>query len=76
MLCQKYLNTNDANKYKNKDKFKYQGQSARSQRWFDIDIDLIEEFLSHVKMISIERYVKDMTKQKIQIHLKCLKFQS
>ena len=29
-------------KNKNKAKFKFQGQSARSQLWFDIDLDWIE----------------------------------
>ena len=31
-----------ANKNKNEAKFKFQGQSARSQRWFDLDFDCIE----------------------------------
>ena len=31
-----------ANKNKNEAKFKFQGQSARSQRWFDLDFDWIE----------------------------------
>ena len=31
-----------ANKNKNEAKFKFQGQSARSQRWFDLDFDQIE----------------------------------
>ena len=31
-----------ANKNKNEAKFKFHGQSARSQRWFDIDFDCIE----------------------------------
>ena len=31
-----------ANKNKNESKFKFQGQSARSQRWFDLDFDCIE----------------------------------
>ena len=30
------------NKNKNEAKFKFQGQSARSQRWFDLDFDWIE----------------------------------
>ena len=32
MLIQKYFKVTEANKYKNDDKFKVQGQSARSQR--------------------------------------------
>ena len=31
-----------ANKNKNEAKFKFQGQSARSQRWFDLDFDWID----------------------------------
>ena len=33
----------EANKNKNGAKFKFQGQYARSQRWFDLDFDCIEE---------------------------------
>ena len=29
-------------KNKNEAKFKFQGQSARSKRWFDLDLDWIE----------------------------------
>ena len=37
-----------ANKYKNESKFKFQGLSARSQRWFDLDFDCIEvNFSTH-----------------------------
>ena len=39
---QKYLKFIAANKNKNKGKFKFQGQSARSQRWFDLEFDWIE----------------------------------
>ena len=42
MLCQKYFNITEANKNKNEDKFKFQGQSIRSQHWFDLDFDWIE----------------------------------
>ena len=31
---------------KEKAKYKFQGQSARSQRWFDLDLDWIEENFS------------------------------
>ena len=37
------MNIIEANKNKYVDKFKFQGQSARSQRWFDLDFDWIEE---------------------------------
>ena len=42
MLRRKYLKFVAADKNKNEAKFKLQGQSARSQRWFDLDFDLIE----------------------------------
>ena len=31
-----------ADKYKNESKFKFQGQSGRSQLWFDLDLDWID----------------------------------
>ena len=42
MLRQKDLIFTEANKNKNEAKFKFQGQSAGSQRWFDLDFDRIE----------------------------------
>ena len=42
MLRRKDLKITESNKNKNKAKFKVQGQSERSQRWFDIDFDSIE----------------------------------
>ena len=42
MLRRKDLKITEANKNKNESKFKLQGQSARSQSWFDRDFDLIE----------------------------------
>ena len=37
-----------ANKNKNEAKFKFQGQSSRSQRWFDLDFYWIEvNFITH-----------------------------
>ena len=48
MLIQKYFKVTEANKYKNDDKFKVQGQSARSHRWIDLGFDFIEEtFRTH-----------------------------
>ena len=41
-LCRKDLKFIVANKNKNEAKFKFQGQSARSQHWFDLDFDWIE----------------------------------
>ena len=41
-LRRKDLNYIAENRNKNESKFKFQGQSAISQRWFDIDFDWIE----------------------------------
>ena len=41
-LRQKYLKFIAVNKNKNEAKFKFQGQSERSQHWFDLDFDCIE----------------------------------
>ena len=43
MLRRKDLKISEANKNKNEDKFKFQGQSAISQRWFDLYFDWIQE---------------------------------
>ena len=40
-LRQKYLKFISAKKNKNEAKFKFQGLSARPQRWFDLDFDYI-----------------------------------
>ena len=42
MLCQKYLKVVATDMNKNEARFKFQGQYARSQRWFDLDLDWIE----------------------------------
>ena len=42
MLRRKYLKCVAADKNKNGAKFKFQGQSARSQCWFDLEFDWIE----------------------------------
>ena len=48
ILCQKDLKITEANKNKNEDKFKFQGQSLRSQHWFGLDFDCIEvNFITH-----------------------------
>ena len=59
-LRRKDLKVIAANKNKNEDKFKFQGQSARSQRWFDLDFDWIE-----VNVITCE---PDIYKKPFQIH--------
>ena len=41
MLCQKYLKFS-TDKNKNEATFKFQGQLARSQRWFDLEFYWIE----------------------------------
>ena len=46
MLCRKGLNITESIKNKNEHKFKYQGQSERSQHWVDLDFDWTEENLS------------------------------
>ena len=46
ILCREDLKFVATDKNKNEAKFKFQGQSARSQRWFDIDFDWIEENFS------------------------------
>ena len=42
MFRRKDLKFDAADKNKNKSKFKFQGQSARSQLWFDLDLDWID----------------------------------
>ena len=42
VLHRKDLKFSEANKNENEAKFKFQGQSTRSQRWFDLDFDWIE----------------------------------
>ena len=48
MLRQKYLKFVATDKNKNEAKFKFQGQYARSQRWFDLNFYFIEvNFSTH-----------------------------
>ena len=42
MLRREDLKFFATDKIKNEDKFKFQGQYARSQQWFDLDLDWIE----------------------------------
>ena len=42
MLRRKDLKSIASNKNRNKDEFNFQGQSSRSQRWFDLEFDCIE----------------------------------
>ena len=45
-LRQKDLKFIETNNNKNEAKFKFQGLSARSKRWFDLDFDWIELYFS------------------------------
>ena len=74
ILRRNYLEFVVIDRNKNEAKFKFQGQSARSQRWFDLDFDWIEKILAHVGLVSIRNSFKSMTINKIQIHLKAFKF--
>ena len=48
MLHRNYLKITEANKNKNEAKFKFQGQSVRSQCWFDLDFDCTGvKFITH-----------------------------
>ena len=65
-----------ANKNKNEAKLKFQGLSARSQRWFDLDLDWIKE--KHFSTCEPDLYkqcFKSMMINRIQIHFKYLNFQ-
>ena len=59
-LRQKYLNFVSAENHKNESKFEFQGLSARSQRWFDLEFDWIE-----VKFSTRE---PDLYEKKFHIH--------
>ena len=49
-----------ADKIKNEAKFKFQGQSARPQIWFDLDFDWIE--------VNFSTHEPDFYKKLVQIH--------
>ena len=59
-LRQKGLKFIAANKNKNEAKFKFKGQSAISQRWFDIGFDWIE--------VNFSTRDPDLYKKLFQIH--------
>ena len=75
-LRQKDLKYNAANKNKNESKFKFQAQSARSQHWFDINFDWLEFNFSTHEPDFYKKLFQINEKNKIQIRLKFLKFQS
>ena len=45
-FIERVRNSLQQNKNKNEATFKFQGQSARSQRWFDLEFDWIEVIFS------------------------------
>ena len=61
MLSQKDLKFIAENKNKNESKFKFQGKSARSQRWFDLEFDWIE--------VNFSKREPDFYKKIIQSHV-------
>ena len=75
MFWRKDLKFDAADKNKNASKFKFQGQSARSQLWFDLDLDWIDINFALVNLISIRNYFKVMKISKTKIHSKHFKFQ-
>ena len=64
-LRQKYLKFFATDKKKNEAKFKFQGQSAISQRWFDLDLDWIEvNFITCEPDLYKENFSNDILKNK------------
>ena len=70
MLIQKDFKFTAENKNRNEAKFKFQGQSAISQRWFGLEFDWIGLMLAHVNLISMRNFFGAMKMHKIKIHLK------
>ena len=66
MKRQKDLIFTEANKNKNEAKFKFQGQSAGSQRWFDLDFDRIEVNFSTCEPDLYKIFFKPITIHNIQ----------
>ena len=62
-------------KNKNEAKFNFQGLSAISQRWFDLDLDWIEVNFSTREPDFIRNVFKAMMIHKIVIHSETFKFQ-
>ena len=59
-IRRKYLKFVATDKNKNEAKFKFRGQSARSQRWFDLDFDWVE--------VNFSTSEPDFYKKIFQIH--------
>ena len=75
ILCREDLKFIATERIKNKSKFKFQGQSARSQRWFDLDFDWIEVNFSIREPDFYKKLFKAITIHKILIHSNSFKFQ-
>ena len=74
-LCQKDFKFVATDKNKNEAKFKFQGQSAISQRWFDIDLDWIKVNFSTRSPDFYKKLFKATTIHKILIHSGSFRFQ-
>ena len=59
----------------NTKKYNFQGQSARSRRWFDLDHEWLEKNPGHVNQVSIENCIKLKLGVVIQKHIKYLECQ-
>ena len=70
----KDLKFDAADKNKNGSKFKFQGQSARSKFWFDLDLYWIDINFSTREPDFYKSFFKIMTESKKQIHSEYLKF--
>ena len=65
----------EADKNKTEAKFKFQGQYARSQLWFDLDLDWIDINFSTREPDFYKNYFKFMTISKTILRSKHFKFQ-
>ena len=64
-----------ADNNKNEAKFKLQDQYARSQLWFDLDLNWIDKNLALVNLVSIKNYFKVMKISKTILRSKHFKSQ-
>ena len=71
----KHLNFFATDKNKIESKFKFQGQSARSQQWFDLDLDWMEVNFSTRESDFYKKFFKATTIHKILIYSEAFKFQ-
>ena len=75
MVRRKDLKLFATDKNKNEAKFKFQGQSARSQQWFDLDFDWIVVNFSTREPDFYKTNSKAMMIHNILIHSETFKFQ-